>query len=85
VFKAPLEIALEAYFADQSVAVLEGLFNALNSIDMRSVPLPNYLQQEVIVRKGIFFNDKNVLDHWTHESTMNYMGRGNQTYLLICC
>lgn len=51
-FKAPLELALEEYYENRSIEVLKSLFDGLNSIDLSSLPRPDYLEC-LMMRRGV--------------------------------
>lgn len=74
VFKAPLELALEAYFEDKNIAVLENLFQCLNSIDMKAMPCPNRLQQSQLHREVDYFNSPTLFDDWTYHTSVSCFG-----------
>lgn len=54
-FKKPLELALDEFFDNQSVDVLERLFQQLNSIDVSALPWPNTLEQQ-LMRRGVHYD-----------------------------
>ena len=74
IFKEILSIALEAYFEEKNVSVLEGLYKTLNGVDLREVPCPNYLQQATFAREVAFHNDQSMLQRWTHSLSIEYLG-----------
>ena len=68
-FKEALEVALEAYFDQKDISVLEKLYKTMNALDLKSVPLPNILQQAVFTREVACHSDNTnatFLDRWTY-------------------
>lgn len=55
-FKKPLDLAIEKYFANPSVTVLETLFNALNTMDLSLLKRPNIMQQ-CLMRRGVCYEN----------------------------
>ena len=53
--KIPLDIALESYFLDPRVEVLEALYTSINSIDISALPRPNLLEH-CLMRRGVCFD-----------------------------
>lgn len=53
--KQPLEAALESYFLNPSVKVLEGLYTALNSINLRDLPKPTPMEL-MLMRRGVCYD-----------------------------
>lgn len=51
-FKRPLENALDEYFDNQSISVLQALFENLNSVDVSGFPFPSTLEQ-LLMRRGV--------------------------------
>jgi predicted transcriptional regulator len=76
-FKKPLELALEDYFNNPSVDVLQHLFTSLNSIDISKLQYPTYLEQ-LLMRRGVVYDamKKQVPDHlpssWNKSITGNF-------------
>jgi hypothetical protein len=54
-FKKPLELSLDEFFDNQSVDVLQRLFDQLNSVDTTSLPWPNIVEQQ-LMRRGIHYD-----------------------------
>lgn len=88
VFKQPLELALDSYFDNPSVAILEKLFADLNNVNLSSLPRPNYLET-TLMRRGVHHDNirppcsSRHLNSWTH--TLEYtssIGEG-KTFPLV--
>jgi hypothetical protein len=47
-----LDLALEAYFQDPTVAVLAEFFNCINAIDLQHFPRPSLLEHHMM-RRGV--------------------------------
>jgi hypothetical protein len=50
--KKPLDLALEAYFQDPSVAVLAEFYRCINTIDLQHFPRPSLLEH-CVMRRGV--------------------------------
>eukprot|EP01031_Cornospumella_fuschlensis_P031351 gene31351-37889_t len=50
--KLPLEQALEAYFNDPSLGVLQDLFESLNAVSLQHLPRPNHVER-LLMRRGV--------------------------------
>ena len=75
-FKAPLEIALQEYFKDQRVSILESLYQSLNAIDTTRIKTPNYLQFCQLTREMAYYNYPNQLnDSWQYKTKIVLYGQ----------
>lgn len=54
-FKKPLELALDEFFDNQSVNVLQKLYEQLNAIDVGALPAPTLLEQQ-LMRRGVHYD-----------------------------
>ncbi len=77
-FKEPLDLALDEYFDHRSVDVLKKIYNALNSLDLSSLPRPDYLEC-LMMRRGVKYlpiHCNSVVPHlpssWLRSVSMNY-------------
>ncbi|RYG69024.1 hypothetical protein EON64_03745 [archaeon] len=50
--KLPLEQALEAYFNEPSLGVLQDLFESLNTVSLQHLPCPNHIER-LLMRRGV--------------------------------
>lgn len=79
IFKRPLEIALEDYFDHPSVDVLKKFYEAVNKIDISTLPRPDYLER-LIMRRGVSYHPlrtspmDHTPSHWSRTLTYNYGG-----------
>lgn len=53
--KKPLEMALESYFLNPAMEVIESFFNSLNAIELSHVPRPDLLEQ-CLMRRGVCYD-----------------------------
>lgn len=54
-FKKPLELALDEFFDNQSMNVLQKLYDQLNAIDVGALPAPTLLEQQ-LMRRGVHYD-----------------------------
>ena len=55
ILKKPLEIALDQYFDQSNIEILQNLYNTLNKINLSLVPKPNLLEQ-YLMKWGVCFD-----------------------------
>jgi hypothetical protein len=68
-------VAIEEYFSQQSITVLENLFKMLNSIDMSVVPRANALHKSLLMRDIALRKNSEVLDDWIFKTNVEIGGK----------
>lgn len=88
-FRDVLEEALESYFENPSLSVLEELYESLNKFDLNSIPSPCPITQSMM-RRGVNYNRQGTIVHqhcpqrWNyHSQYINYNNKRFDTVLPI--